>query len=184
MKRLKRLKRLKPLKRLKQERSDPVKQERSDPVRVLVAKVGLDGHDRGLKIVARTLRDAGIEVIYLGIHNTPSEIVSSAVQEDVDAIGLSMHSAAHMTLFGEVIKLLKENQASDIAVFGGGVVPREDIGKLKRMGVKEIFTPGAPLQDIVEFVKAIKPPAPRAGTRKSLSRFAGAKKQKGPKRPR
>jgi methylmalonyl-CoA mutase, C-terminal domain len=129
-----------------------IKAPAADKIRVLVAKVGLDGHDRGLKIVARSLRDAGIEVIYLGIHNTPSEIVSSAVQEDVDAIGLSMHSAAHMTLFGDVIELLKNNQAGDIAVFGGGVVPQEDIGKLKRMGVKEIFTPGAPLQDIVNFV--------------------------------
>src|SRR5918999_4965844 len=125
-------------------------------LRVLIAKVGLDGHDRGLKIVARCLRDAGIEVIYLGIHNTPAEIVSSALQEDVDAIGLSIHSAAHMTLLGDVLKLLKENQASDIAVFGGGVIPSEDIGKLKRLGVKEIFTPGAPLQDIVDFVKTLK----------------------------
>jgi methylmalonyl-CoA mutase C-terminal domain/subunit len=131
-------------------------------LRVLLAKVGLDGHDRGLKIVARTLRDAGIEVLYLGIHNTPQEIVASAVQEDVDAIGLSIHSAAHMTLFGDVLKLLKENQASDIVVFGGGVVPDEDIGKLKRMGVKEIFTPGAPLQHIVEFVQAIKSTEPAA----------------------
>jgi methylmalonyl-CoA mutase C-terminal domain/subunit len=138
-------------------------------LRVLVAKVGLDGHDRGLKIVARTLRDAGIEVIYLGIHNTPAEIVASALQEDVDAIGLSMHSAAHMTLFGDVIRLLKENQASDITVFGGGVVPDEDIGKLKRLGVKEIFTPGAPLQDIVDFVKAIKSPGMRAGKQNSTS---------------
>jgi methylmalonyl-CoA mutase C-terminal domain/subunit len=136
-------------------------------LRVLVAKVGLDGHDRGLKIVARTLRDAGIEVIYLGIHNTPADIVASAVQEDVDAVGLSMHSAAHMTLFADVLKLLKQNHASDIAVFGGGVVPEEDIGKLKRMGVKEIFTPGAPLQDIVKFVKALKAPVLRARERKS-----------------
>src|ERR671915_543959 len=95
-------------------------------LRVLIAKVGLDGHDRGVKIVARALRDAGIEVIYLGIHNTAEEIVSSALQEDVDAIGLSIHSAAHMTLFSDVIKLLKENQASDIAIFGGGVVPQHD----------------------------------------------------------
>jgi methylmalonyl-CoA mutase C-terminal domain/subunit len=135
-------------------------------LRVLVAKVGLDGHDRGLKIVARCLRDAGIEVIYLGIHNTPAEIVNSALQEDVDAIGLSIHSAAHMTLFGDVLKLLRQNQADDIAVFGGGVVPQEDIGKLKRMGVKEIFTPGAPLQNIVDFVKSIKAPDAGAGRRK------------------
>ncbi len=148
-------------------------------VRVLVAKVGLDGHDRGLKIVARTLRDAGMEVIYLGIHNTPSEIVTSALQEDVDAIGLSMHSAAHMTLFADVIKLLKENQASDIAVFGGGVVPQEDIGKLKRMGVKEIFTPGAPLQEIVDFVKKIKSPESRARKHKPSSRSDKANSKRG-----
>lgn len=127
----------------------------NDKVRVLVAKVGLDGHDRGVKIVARGLRDAGIEVIYLGIHNTPQEIVSSAIQEDVDAIGLSLHSAAHMTLLGEVMKLLKESKSTDIVVFGGGVVPEEDIRKLKKIGVREIFTPGAPLHEIVGFVKSI-----------------------------
>lgn len=130
-------------------------------LRVLVAKVGLDGHDRGVKIVARALRDAGVEVIYLGIHNTPAEIVASAVQEDVDAIGLSIHSAAHMTLFGEVTKLLKRNQASDIVVFGGGIVPDEDVGKLKRMGVKAIFTPGTPLEEIVKFVKLIEVKKPQ-----------------------
>lgn len=140
-----------------------IKVPAADKIRVLVAKVGLDGHDRGLKIVARALRDAGLEVIYLGIHNTPAEIVNSALQEDVHAVGLSIHSAAHMTLFRDVIKLLKENQASDIVVFGGGVVPQEDIGKLKRMGVKEIFTPGAPLQDIVNFVKTIRSPEGRRG---------------------
>jgi isobutyryl-CoA mutase small subunit len=125
-------------------------------LRVLIAKIGLDGHDRGVKIVARALRDAGIEVIYLGIHNTPEEIASSALQEDVDAIGLSIHSAAHMTLFGQVMKLLKKNKAREIVVFGGGIVPDADIGKLKKMGVKEIFTPGAPLEDIVKFVWSIK----------------------------
>ena len=124
-------------------------------LRVLVAKVGLDGHDRGVKIVARALRDAGMEVIYLGIHNTPEEIAGSALQEDVDAIGLSIHSAAHMTLFSEVLGLLKKNKARDIAVFGGGVVPEEDIRSLKKMGVKEIFTPGAPLEAIVDFVSAL-----------------------------
>jgi len=126
-----------------------------EKLRVLVAKVGLDGHDRGVKIVARALRDAGIEVIYLGIHNTPAEIASAALQEDVDAIGLSVHSAAHMTLFGEVMKLLKKNKAQRIVVFGGGIVPDEDIDKLKTLGVKEIFTPGAPLDEIVKFVKAV-----------------------------
>jgi methylmalonyl-CoA mutase, C-terminal domain len=123
--------------------------------RVLVAKVGLDGHDRGIKIVARALRDAGIEVIYLGIHNTPQEIVSSALQEDVDAVGLSIHSAAHLTLFGEVMKLLKKNRAGNIVVFGGGIVPDEDLRRLKRIGVKEIFPPGTPLEQIVTFVKTI-----------------------------
>src|SRR5574341_942302 len=109
-------------------------------LRVLIAKVGLDGHDRGVKIVARALRDAGMEVIYLGIHNTPEEIAASALQEDVDAVGLSVHSAAHMTLFGEVLALLKKEKAGDIAVFGGGIVPEEDIRSLKKMGVKKIFT--------------------------------------------
>lgn len=124
-------------------------------LRVLVAKVGLDGHDRGVKIVARALRDAGIEVIYLGIHNTPTEIVISAVQEDVDAIGLSIHSAAHMTLFGDVMRLLKVHKAKHMVVFGGGIVPEEDIAKLKRLGVTEIFTPGASLEAIVNFVRSI-----------------------------
>jgi methylmalonyl-CoA mutase, C-terminal domain len=125
-------------------------------LRVLIAKIGLDGHDRGVKIVARALRDAGFEVIYLGIHNTPEEIARSALQEDVDAIGLSIHSAAHMTLFGEVMKLLKKNKAGDVVVFGGGIVPDEDIAKLKKIGVKEIFTPGASLDEIVKFVTSIK----------------------------
>lgn len=128
---------------------------RAKTLRVLIAKVGLDGHDRGVKIVARALRDAGIEVIYLGIHNTPAELVTSALQEDVGAIGVSIHSAAHMTLFAELMKLLKQQQASDIVVFGGGIIPPQDIGRLKRMGVKEIFTPGAPLEEIVKFVNSI-----------------------------
>jgi methylmalonyl-CoA mutase C-terminal domain/subunit len=128
-------------------------------LRVLIAKAGLDGHDRGVKIVARALRDAGIEVIYLGIHNTAEEIVSSALQEDVDAIGLSIHSAAHLTLFKEVAKGLKRNKATDIVVFGGGIVPAEDMPILKKLGVKKIFTPGASLDEIVRFVKAIPPRA-------------------------
>lgn len=132
-----------------------VAEVRDQKLRVLIAKIGLDGHDRGVKIVARALRDAGIEVIYLGIHNTPEEIVSSAIQEDVDAIGLSIHSAAHMTLFEEVLKLLKKNKATNIVLFGGGIVPAEDIQSLKKMGVKEIFTPGAPVEEIVQFVKSI-----------------------------
>jgi methylmalonyl-CoA mutase C-terminal domain/subunit len=121
----------------------------------MVSKVGLDGHDRGVKIIARALRDAGVEVIYLGIHNTPGEVASSALQEDVDAIGLSIHSAAHMTLFGELLGLLKKNKARDITVFGGGIVPQKDIRSLKRMGVKEIFTPGAPLEEVVNFVSSL-----------------------------
>lgn len=122
---------------------------------MLVAKVGLDGHDRGVKIVARALRDAGVEIVYLGIHNTPAEIVAAALQEDVDAIGLSIHSAAHLTLFGELMRLLKANRARRIAVFGGGIIPDEDIGKLKRMGVRRIFTPGASLESIVSFVESL-----------------------------
>jgi methylmalonyl-CoA mutase C-terminal domain/subunit len=125
-------------------------------IRVLLAKIGLDGHDRGIKVVARGLRDAGIEVIYLGLHNTPAEIVASAIQEDVDAIGLSIHSAAHMTLFEEVLRRLKKEKAADIALFGGGIMPEEDIRDLKKSGVREIFTPGAPLDKIVEFVKNLK----------------------------
>lgn len=128
---------------------------RAKPLRILIAKAGLDGHDRGVKIVARALRDAGIEVIYLGIHNTPAQIVHSALQEDVGAIGVSIHSAAHMTLFAELMKLLKQRHATDIVVFGGGIVPQPDIARLKRMGVKNIFTPGTPLEEIVRFVKGI-----------------------------
>lgn len=123
--------------------------------RILIAKIGLDGHDRGVKIVARALRDAGIEVIYLGIHNTPQEIVSSAIQEDVDGVGLSVHSAAHMTLFKEVTRLLKKGKATGIAVFGGGIIPREDSRALKKLGVRALFAPGAPLEEIVEFVKRL-----------------------------
>jgi isobutyryl-CoA mutase small subunit len=125
-------------------------------LRVLVAKVGLDGHDRGVKIVARALRDAGIEVIYLGIHNTAEEIVRSALQEDVDAIGLSIHSAAHLTLFKDVAKGLKQNNAGDIVLFGGGIVPDADMPAMKKIGVQKIFTPGAPLDEIVEFVKGLR----------------------------
>jgi methylmalonyl-CoA mutase, C-terminal domain len=135
-------------------------------LRVLIAKVGLDGHDRGVKIVARALRDAGLEVIYLGIHNSPAEIVASALQEDVDAIGLSIHSAAHLTLFGTVLRLLKENKANDIVVFGGGIVPDEDIGRLRRMGVRAVFTPGASLEAIVTFVHSLGSETPAARRRK------------------
>ena len=122
-------------------------------IRVVVAKPGLDGHDRGAKIVARALRDAGIEVIYTGLHQTPEQIVATAVQEDADAIGLSVLSGAHNYLFARVLELLKEKGAGDIAVFGGGIIPADDIQALKAIGVKELFTPGASTQDIVQFVK-------------------------------
>jgi len=123
------------------------------PVRVVVAKPGLDGHDRGAKIVARALRDAGFEVIYTGLHQTPEQIVATAVQEDADAIGLSVLSGAHNYLFTRVLELLKEKGADDIAVFGGGIIPPEDIAGLKAIGVKELFTPGTSTQDIVRFVR-------------------------------
>jgi methylmalonyl-CoA mutase C-terminal domain/subunit len=119
--------------------------------RVLVAKPGLDGHDRGVKVVARALRDAGIEVIYTGLHQTPEQIASAAVQEDVDAVGLSCLSGAHMTLFPRVVDLIKE-QGADITVFGGGIIPDADIPKLKEAGIAEIFTPGATTTEIIEWV--------------------------------
>jgi methylmalonyl-CoA mutase C-terminal domain/subunit len=122
-------------------------------IRVLVAKPGLDGHDRGAKIVARALRDAGFEVIYTGLHQTPEQIVATAIQEDVDAIGLSVLSGAHNYLFPRVLELLREKGAGDIVVFGGGIIPAEDIETLKALGVKELFTPGTSTQDIVRFVK-------------------------------
>jgi len=123
-------------------------------VRILVAKPGLDGHDRGAKIIARALRDAGFEVIYTGLHQTPEMIVNAAVQEDVDAIGLSIMSGAHMTLFPAVMDLLKEKKAEEIRVFGGGIIPEDDIGELKKLGVAELFTPGATMSSIVDWVRA------------------------------
>lgn len=120
--------------------------------RLLVGKVGLDGHDRGAKIVARALRDAGFEVIYTGLHQTPEMVVETALQEDVDAISLSILSGAHNYLFSKILELLKEKGAADIVVFGGGIIPQEDIDSLKAMGVKELFTPGASLRDIIDFV--------------------------------
>ena len=119
--------------------------------RVLVAKPGLDGHDRGIKVVARALRDAGIEVIYTGLHQTPEQIAAAAVQEDVDAVGLSCLSGAHMTLFPRVVELIRE-QGGDVTVFGGGIIPDSDIPKLKDTGIAEIFTPGTPTTEIVEWV--------------------------------
>jgi methylmalonyl-CoA mutase C-terminal domain/subunit len=122
-------------------------------VRVVVAKPGLDGHDRGAKIVARALRDAGFEVIYTGLHQTPEQIVATAIQEDADAIGLSVLSGAHNYLFKRVIELLQEKGAGDVVVFGGGIIPPDDVAALKAIGVKELFTPGASTQDIVRFVR-------------------------------
>ncbi|MDX1387123.1 MAG: cobalamin B12-binding domain-containing protein [bacterium] len=127
-------------------------------LRILVGKPGLDGHDRGAKIIARAFRDAGFEVIYTGLHQTPEMIVNTAIQEDVDAIGLSILSGAHNYVFPEVIKLLKENGLSEVLVFGGGIVPDEDIQELKKMGVAQIFTPGTPLEETVDWVrKNVKP---------------------------
>jgi len=122
------------------------------PVRILVAKPGLDGHDRGIKVVARALRDAGFEVIYTGLHQTPEQIAAAAIQEDVDAVGLSCLSGAHMTLYPRVVELLKEQGGGDIQVFGGGIIPDSDVPQLKEAGITEIFTPGTPTTDIVTWV--------------------------------
>ena len=122
-------------------------------IRILIGKPGLDGHDRGAKIIARTLRDAGYEVIYSGLHQTPEMIVNTAIQEDVDAIGLSILSGAHNYLFVQIIKLLKDKDANDIKVFGGGIIPDDEIPELKKAGVAEIFTPGADTGDIVKWVE-------------------------------
>jgi methylmalonyl-CoA mutase C-terminal domain/subunit len=122
-------------------------------VRVVVAKPGLDGHDRGAKVVARALRDAGFEVIYTGLHQTPQQIVTAAIQEDAQAVGLSIHSGAHMTLFPKVVELLRAEGADDIVVFGGGIIPEEDIPVLKEKGVAEIFTPGTTMKAITDWVR-------------------------------
>lgn len=129
------------------------------PLRVVIAKPGLDGHDRGAKVVARALRDAGIEVVYTGLHQTPVQIVQTAIQEDADAIGLSILSGAHLTLFEELMGLLRENSATDIVVFGGGIIPDADIPVLEQMGVSKIFTPGTPTAEIVDWVRAAAGPA-------------------------
>ncbi|GAA0440904.1 methylmalonyl-CoA mutase [Actinoplanes lobatus] len=123
-------------------------------IRVVVAKPGLDGHDRGAKVIARALRDAGMEVIYTGLHQTPEQIVETAIQEDADGIGLSVLSGAHMTLFRRVLELLAERDAADIVVFGGGIIPEDDIAELQSLGVAGLFTPGASLESIVEWVRA------------------------------
>lgn len=125
----------------------------SRPIRIVIAKPGLDGHDRGAKVVARALRDAGFEVIYTGLRQTPEQIVEAAIQEDADAVGLSLHSGAHMTLFPKVVALLREKGAGDVIVFGGGIIPRDDIPKLEAAGVERIFTPGSPTGDIVAWLR-------------------------------
>lgn len=127
----------------------------SAPVRILIAKAGLDGHDRGAKIIARTLRDAGFEVVYTGLHQTPEMIVEAAIQEDVDAIGMSILSGAHMTLFGAVISQLQQQDASDIVVFGGGIIPDEDIEPLRELGVAQVFTPGASTTEVVAYARTL-----------------------------
>jgi methylmalonyl-CoA mutase, C-terminal domain len=124
----------------------------AEKYRVIVAKPGLDGHDRGAKIVARALRDAGFEVIYTGLHQTPEQIAEAAIQEDADAVGLSIHSGAHMTLFPKVVRLLRERGAEEIVVFGGGIIPAEDIAKLREEGVERIFTPGATTGEIADWL--------------------------------
>jgi methylmalonyl-CoA mutase, C-terminal domain len=128
--------------------------EASTPLRIVVAKPGLDGHDRGAKVIARALRDAGMEVIYTGLHQTPEQIVRTAIAEDADGIGLSVLSGAHMTLFARVMELLKENDAGDIVVFGGGIIPDDDRAPLAELGVSAIFTPGARMDEIVDWVRA------------------------------
>ncbi|MGI0053137.1 MAG: cobalamin B12-binding domain-containing protein [Thermoplasmata archaeon] len=132
-----------------------VRSKKPAPIRVLIAKPGLDGHDRGAKVVARALRDSGMEVIYAGLRQTPEAIVESAIEEDVDLVGLSILSGAHMVLFPRILKLLKERRASDIPVFAGGIIPDEDARKLRREGVKAIFGPGASLEEIVTTARSI-----------------------------
>jgi methylmalonyl-CoA mutase C-terminal domain/subunit len=122
-------------------------------IRVVVAKPGLDGHDRGAKIIARALRDAGMEVIYTGLHQTPEQIVETVIQEDADAVGLSILSGAHMTLVPRIVELLREQDAGDVLVTVGGTIPHQDIPQLKELGVAEVFTPGAPTQAIIDFIK-------------------------------
>jgi methylmalonyl-CoA mutase C-terminal domain/subunit len=130
-------------------------------VRLLIGKVGLDGHDRGAKIIARALRDAGFEVIYTGLHQTPEMVVATALQEDVDGIGLSLLSGAHNTIFPKILRLLAEKKSGDTVVFGGGIIPEEDILTLQRAGVRRMFTPGATTQEVVDWVRANVPPRRR-----------------------
>ena len=132
-------------------------------IRVVVAKPGLDGHDRGAKIIARALRDAGMEVIYTGLHQTPEQIVETVIQEDADAVGLSILSGAHMTLVPRIVQLLSEQGIDDVLVTVGGTIPNDDIAPLKDLGVAEVFTPGAPTQDIIDFIRSAVEKAPRQG---------------------
>ena len=125
----------------------------AETYRIVVAKPGLDGHDRGAKIVARALRDAGYEVIYTGLHQTPEQIVETAIQEDADAVGLSCHSGAHMTLFPRVVELLREQGAGDVFVFGGGIIPKEDMDELHAKGIGKLFGPGTPTTDLIDYIK-------------------------------
>ncbi len=131
---------------------DPEHPEVRRRQRLLIGKVGLDGHDRGAKIIARALRDAGHEVIYTGLHQTPEQVVETAIQEDVDAVGLSMLSGAHLHLFGRIIELLRERGAGDVTVFGGGIIPEEDLRELKKMGVRKVFRPGTTTEEILRFL--------------------------------
>jgi methylmalonyl-CoA mutase C-terminal domain/subunit len=126
----------------------------AERIRVVIAKPGLDGHDRGAKVIARALRDAGMEVIYTGLHQTPEQIVQTVIQEDADAVGLSVLSGAHMTLFARALELLAEQGVTDVVVFGGGIIPEADIPELERMGVAKLFTPGASIEEIVEWVRS------------------------------
>ena len=130
-----------------------MEEKQSRPLRLLVGKAGLDGHDRGAKIIARALRDAGMEIIYTGLHQTPDSIVQSALQEDVDGIGISILSGAHMAIFPAILEALKREQADDIAVFGGGIIPADDCQALLKLGVRKLFTPGASTQEIVSWVR-------------------------------
>jgi methylmalonyl-CoA mutase, C-terminal domain len=125
----------------------------SKKIRILTAKVGLDGHDRGVKVISRALRDAGVEVIYTGLHQTPEMVVDAAIQEGVDGIGISLLSGAHMTLFPEILRLLKERKAEDIVVFGGGIIPEADVDALRKLGVDKVFTPGTSLNEAVSYVR-------------------------------
>ena len=132
-------------------------EEAAKKIRVVVAKPGLDGHDRGAKIIARALRDAGMEVIYTGLHQTPEQIVETAIQEDADAVGISILSGAHMTLVPRVVELLKEQGAEDVVLTVGGTIPNDDIPELKQLGVAEVFTPGAPVQGIIDYIRQAVP---------------------------